>query len=261
MQLRLVLEVMHTPQCWPNEGSWLGCTGWESCRSHHAGLRGRLYLCPCRPVLNVQVAGVLYYTTLRVLQWCCKTGGIIEFSMQRPSLYSAFPLNTSWLIRMFALICRYLFVHLQAHEARQGHSYCSQQGCERIKIMAQMYPGGSWSCAPNPFLQRPATPQRPVSQHQAVPCRACGAPQVRAPLLQHLRSCSMYASVGNSRLWIWPALCDMWREGFCIKFLQFSVPRFKDNLKEIAQLEAGECTVTASFFPPPFFFSFSFKQA
>uniref|UniRef100_A0A8V0ZC05 hyaluronoglucosaminidase n=1 Tax=Gallus gallus TaxID=9031 RepID=A0A8V0ZC05_CHICK len=78
----------------------------------------------------------------------------------------------------------YLFVHLQAHEARQGHSYCSQQGCERIKIMAQMYPGGSWSCAPNPFSQRPAAPQRPMSQHKAVPCRACGAPQVRAPLLQ-----------------------------------------------------------------------------
>uniref|UniRef100_A0A803YQY7 G8 domain-containing protein n=1 Tax=Meleagris gallopavo TaxID=9103 RepID=A0A803YQY7_MELGA len=92
----------------------------------------------------------------------------------------------------------YLFVHLQAHEARQGHSYCSQQGCERIKIMAQMYPGGSWSCVPNPFLQKPAAPQRPVSQHQAVPCRACGAPQVRAPLLQHLRSCSTYASVGNT---------------------------------------------------------------
>lgn len=88
------------------------------------------------------------------------------------------------LISLFALICRYLFVHLQAHEARQGHSYCSQQGCERIKIMAQMYPGGSWSCAPNPFSQRPAAPQRPMSQHKAVPCRACGAPQVRAPLLQ-----------------------------------------------------------------------------
>uniref|UniRef100_A0A803YDU6 G8 domain-containing protein n=1 Tax=Meleagris gallopavo TaxID=9103 RepID=A0A803YDU6_MELGA len=94
----------------------------------------------------------------------------------------------------------YLFVHLQAHEARQGHSYCSQQGCERIKIMAQMYPGGSWSCVPNPFLQKPAAPQRPVSQHQAVPCRACGAPQVRAPLLQHLRSCSTYASINDTTL-------------------------------------------------------------
>ncbi|XP_065497916.1 inactive cell surface hyaluronidase CEMIP2-like [Caloenas nicobarica] len=72
----------------------------------------------------------------------------------------------------------YLFVHLQAHEARKGHSYCSQQGCERIKIMAHMYPGDPWSCDPNPFPQRPAAAQRPVSQRPAGLCRACGAPQV-----------------------------------------------------------------------------------
>uniref|UniRef100_A0A8C8ASL2 Transmembrane protein 2 n=1 Tax=Otus sunia TaxID=257818 RepID=A0A8C8ASL2_9STRI len=71
----------------------------------------------------------------------------------------------------------YLFVHLQAHEARKGHSYCSQQGCERIKIMAHMYPGDSWSCGPNPFPERPAAAQRPVSRHPAGLCRACGAPQ------------------------------------------------------------------------------------
>uniref|UniRef100_A0A663E590 hyaluronoglucosaminidase n=1 Tax=Aquila chrysaetos chrysaetos TaxID=223781 RepID=A0A663E590_AQUCH len=74
----------------------------------------------------------------------------------------------------------YLFVHLQAHEARKGHSYCSQQGCERIKIMAHMYPGDTWSCDPNPFPERPAAAQHPVSQHPAAPCRACGAPQVPA---------------------------------------------------------------------------------
>ncbi|XP_069722963.1 cell surface hyaluronidase CEMIP2-like isoform X2 [Phaenicophaeus curvirostris] len=72
----------------------------------------------------------------------------------------------------------YLFVHLQAHESRKGHSYCSQQGCERIKIMAHMYPGDSWSCDPNPFMQRPAAPQYPVFQNPAGPCRTCGAPQL-----------------------------------------------------------------------------------
>lgn len=84
------------------------------------------------------------------------------------------------LLALFAVIGRYLFVHLQAHEARQGHSYCSQQGCERIKITAHMYPGDSQSCDPNPFLERPATAQRPVSQQAAGPCRTCGAPQVPA---------------------------------------------------------------------------------
>ncbi|XP_068551382.1 inactive cell surface hyaluronidase CEMIP2-like isoform X1 [Anas acuta] len=84
----------------------------------------------------------------------------------------------------------YLFVHLQAHEARKGHSYCSQQGCERIKITAHMYPGGSWSCAPNPFPQRPTAPQRPVSQRPARPCRACGAPQLAitsTPSVKYIR--------------------------------------------------------------------------
>ncbi|NXI48273.1 TMEM2 hyaluronidase, partial [Galbula dea] len=84
----------------------------------------------------------------------------------------------------------YLFVHLQAHEAREGHSYCSQQGCERLKITAHMYPGDSWSCDPNPFLERPAAAQNPVFQHLSEPCRACGAPQLAitsTPSVQYVR--------------------------------------------------------------------------
>uniref|UniRef100_A0A8D0BWU0 hyaluronoglucosaminidase n=1 Tax=Salvator merianae TaxID=96440 RepID=A0A8D0BWU0_SALMN len=46
----------------------------------------------------------------------------------------------------------YLFVCLQAREVRNGHSYCSQHGCERLKITALMAPGLPWNCAPNPFL-------------------------------------------------------------------------------------------------------------
>ncbi|XP_062439292.1 inactive cell surface hyaluronidase CEMIP2-like [Rhea pennata] len=75
----------------------------------------------------------------------------------------------------------YLFVHLQAHEAREGHSYCSEQGCERVKITAEMSTGASWSCAPNPFPEhssQPAAPWHPTSQRLAEPCRACGAPQL-----------------------------------------------------------------------------------
>ncbi|XP_033922367.1 cell surface hyaluronidase-like isoform X2 [Melopsittacus undulatus] len=84
----------------------------------------------------------------------------------------------------------YLFVHLQAHEAREGHSYCSKQGCERIKIMAHMYPWDVWSCDPNPFPERPAATQRPVSQHPAGPCRVCGAPQLAitsTPSVKYIR--------------------------------------------------------------------------
>ncbi|XP_064525014.1 inactive cell surface hyaluronidase CEMIP2-like isoform X3 [Pseudopipra pipra] len=84
----------------------------------------------------------------------------------------------------------YLFVHLQAHEAREGHSYCSQQGCERIKITAHMSPGDSWSCDPNPFPERPVAAQHPVSQRPAGLCRACGAPQVAitsTPSVEYIR--------------------------------------------------------------------------
>uniref|UniRef100_A0A452HPS4 hyaluronoglucosaminidase n=1 Tax=Gopherus agassizii TaxID=38772 RepID=A0A452HPS4_9SAUR len=74
---------------------------------------------------------------------------------------------------------RYLFIVLQAHEARKGHSYCSQRGCERIKIVTHMSSKDSWSCALNPFLEnnrRPAT-QHSMSQRLTVPCSQCGAPQ------------------------------------------------------------------------------------
>lgn len=154
MQLRLVLEVMHTPQCLPNEGSWLGCTGWESCRSHHAGLRGRLYLCPCRPVLNVQVAGVLYYTTLRVLQWCCKMGGIIEFSMQRPSLYSAFPLNTSWLWSGYLLsfVGTYLST-CRPTKLGKGTVTAPSKAVNESKSWRRCTRGGPGAVPPTPFCR------------------------------------------------------------------------------------------------------------
>uniref|UniRef100_A0A8B9TVD1 G8 domain-containing protein n=1 Tax=Anas platyrhynchos TaxID=8839 RepID=A0A8B9TVD1_ANAPL len=45
----------------------------------------------------------------------------------------------------------YLFVHLQAHEARKGHSYCSQQGCERIKITGAYVPRGVLELCPKPL--------------------------------------------------------------------------------------------------------------
>ncbi|XP_069722964.1 cell surface hyaluronidase CEMIP2-like isoform X3 [Phaenicophaeus curvirostris] len=93
---------------------------------------------------------------------------IIQWDGRAPEDIILYPINFN----------RYLFVHLQAHESRKGHSYCSQQGCERIKIMAHMYPGDSWSCDPNPFMQRPAAPQYPVFQNPAGPCRTCGAPQL-----------------------------------------------------------------------------------
>ncbi|NXA33222.1 TMEM2 hyaluronidase, partial [Eudromia elegans] len=86
--------------------------------------------------------------------------------------------GTSERLFFFDQASGYLFVHLRAHAAREGHSYCSEQGCERVKIMAEMSGEGSWSCAPNPFPEwtvRPAPPRHTVSQRRAGPY---GAPQL-----------------------------------------------------------------------------------
>uniref|UniRef100_A0A670JWU2 G8 domain-containing protein n=1 Tax=Podarcis muralis TaxID=64176 RepID=A0A670JWU2_PODMU len=85
----------------------------------------------------------------------------------------------------------YLFVQLQAHEIRKGHSYCSQRGCERLKITASMPAGRPWSCAPNPFLEKDIgrkASQPARIQHQAVPCNQCGAPWVQYRVLLSLGS-------------------------------------------------------------------------
>ncbi|MEE6503771.1 hypothetical protein FKM82_004941 [Ascaphus truei] len=75
----------------------------------------------------------------------------------------------------------YLFLHLQAYAARKGHSYCSQYGCERIKITAQFNSEDYNECIPNPFPERASnglTSRLFVSHRVAVPCNPCGAPQV-----------------------------------------------------------------------------------
>ncbi|NWX96773.1 TMEM2 hyaluronidase, partial [Nothoprocta ornata] len=103
--------------------------------------------------------------------------------------------GTSERLFFFDQASGYLFVHLQAHAAREGHSYCSERGCERIKIMAEMSRAGSWSCAPNPFPEssiRPAPPRHPImSQRRARPCRTCGAPQLAItskPSIKYVRT-------------------------------------------------------------------------
>ncbi|XP_059570591.1 cell surface hyaluronidase isoform X3 [Alligator mississippiensis] len=103
----------------------------------------------------------------------------VKHFLAAPSRHSALN-RTGERLFYFDSASGYLFVHLQAREARKGHSYCSQQGCERIKIMAHMYSRDSWSCAFNPFLEdynRPAT-LHSIPQRLTAPCSQCGAPQV-----------------------------------------------------------------------------------
>ncbi|KAM5171349.1 cell surface hyaluronidase CEMIP2-like [Mantella aurantiaca] len=75
----------------------------------------------------------------------------------------------------------YLFLHLQAHESRNGHSYCSQHGCERVKITAYFHPDDHNECILKPFPGGVSSVQHTkllVSQRRPMPCSQCGAPQV-----------------------------------------------------------------------------------
>ncbi|MBN3296390.1 TMEM2 hyaluronidase, partial [Amia calva] len=87
----------------------------------------------------------------------------------------------------------YLFLHLQANHPRKGHSYCSKQGCERVKVVARSVSTATVACLTNPF---PAKSRRVpaerlwVSRRVATPCSLCGAPQVAIssePYMQYVR--------------------------------------------------------------------------
>ncbi|XP_075063891.1 cell surface hyaluronidase CEMIP2-like isoform X1 [Mixophyes fleayi] len=108
-----------------------------------------------------------------------KVHSVRHYSMT-PSIHQA--LNKSGVrLYHFSKESGYLFLHLQAHEARKGHSYCSQHGCERIKITAHFHPYDSNKCIPKPFPDGASIVQHSkltVSQRIALPCTQCGAPQV-----------------------------------------------------------------------------------
>ncbi|XP_069079101.1 cell surface hyaluronidase-like isoform X1 [Pleurodeles waltl] len=75
----------------------------------------------------------------------------------------------------------YLFIHLQAHASRKGHSYCSQHGCERIKITARQSEGYTIDCPANPFpeaISRMQAPRLTTTRRHVAHCSECGAPQV-----------------------------------------------------------------------------------
>ncbi|KAJ8393075.1 hypothetical protein AAFF_G00067580 [Aldrovandia affinis] len=45
----------------------------------------------------------------------------------------------------------HLFLYLRAAHQRQGHSYCSEHGCERVKVQASAPSSGPGACHPSPF--------------------------------------------------------------------------------------------------------------
>ncbi|XP_006894484.1 PREDICTED: transmembrane protein 2 [Elephantulus edwardii] len=73
-----------------------------------------------------------------------------------------------------------LFLYLKAKGSRDGHSYCSSQGCERVKIQATTDSKDISNCMAQAYPQYYQKPSA-VKQMPAMlsgPCRGCGTRQV-----------------------------------------------------------------------------------
>uniref|UniRef100_A0A8C2DG36 hyaluronoglucosaminidase n=1 Tax=Cyprinus carpio TaxID=7962 RepID=A0A8C2DG36_CYPCA len=75
-----------------------------------------------------------------------------------------------------------LWLYARAWNRRDGHSYCSTAGCERVKIIATIRANQktqTCNCTANayPKYRKPASNIVPMPKPNTEPCRACGASQ------------------------------------------------------------------------------------
>ncbi|XP_053322607.1 cell surface hyaluronidase [Spea bombifrons] len=70
-----------------------------------------------------------------------------------------------------------LFLFLQAKYGREGHSYCSTQGCERVMIQATVRSKAPSNCMAKayPKYAKAPTATKPMPARTAEPCDNCGA--------------------------------------------------------------------------------------
>lgn len=75
---------------------------------------------------------------------------------------------------------RLLWLYLRARHGRDGHSYCSVKGCERVKIVATTSTKQTCNCTAKAYPKYSKTPSHvvPMPQLNAQSCRGCGAKQV-----------------------------------------------------------------------------------
>uniref|UniRef100_A0A4W3IX72 hyaluronoglucosaminidase n=1 Tax=Callorhinchus milii TaxID=7868 RepID=A0A4W3IX72_CALMI len=78
-----------------------------------------------------------------------------------------------------------LFLTLQARQAREGHSYCSVQGCERIKISATMRSQEQSNCRSRAYPKYSQPPKAiiPMPAPISKQCENCGASKVNGTSL------------------------------------------------------------------------------
>lgn len=73
-----------------------------------------------------------------------------------------------------------LWLYLRARHGRDGHSYCSVKGCERVKIMATTSTKQTCNCTAKAYPKYSKTPTDvvPMPQLNTQSCKGCGAKQV-----------------------------------------------------------------------------------
>lgn len=73
-----------------------------------------------------------------------------------------------------------LWLYLRARHGRDGHSYCSVKGCERVKITASMSTKQTCNCTAKAYPKYSKSPSHvvPMPPLNNQPCKGCGAKQV-----------------------------------------------------------------------------------
>lgn len=73
-----------------------------------------------------------------------------------------------------------LWFYLRARHSREGHSYCSVKGCERVKVMATTSSKQVCNCSAKAYPKYSKTPSAvvPMPALSTKPCKSCGAKQL-----------------------------------------------------------------------------------
>ena len=73
-----------------------------------------------------------------------------------------------------------LWFYLRARHGREGHSYCSAKGCERVKVMATTSSKQTCNCTAKAYPKYSKTPSAvvPMPSLNTQPCKGCGAKKV-----------------------------------------------------------------------------------
>lgn len=81
----------------------------------------------------------------------------------------------------FALLFSLLWLYTRARHPRNGHSYCSTRGCERVKIIATMSTKQTTcncTAAAYPKYTKDPSASVPMPAPVTQPCNKCGASKV-----------------------------------------------------------------------------------